>query len=743
MRNYLLIILLLGLKLFGEKPDSLKRVLLNKNLHDSERVKILTTLSVMYEFANVKDTAEIFENQAYRLSLKTKNNKGIGDYFNYIGRKFYYIQSYDSSIFNFRMAAKYYEIAKSKTGISSARNNIAAIYTEKGEIKKSIAEYRALIDFTKKNNDTTFLGNAYSNLGNSFMSTSANDSAIHYITLASRIHEKKNINNALSSDYYNLAVINENINQFEKGLFYLNLILTSSKKQIPNMINKVYCLKSSVYANMGNQDSADFYIKKAIASCKESGDKLTLLEAYNQHFKALMKKEDLVNARATVLEAIKIGQEIGSEYLLGVSYNLFGSLLVKEKKYEEAVKYYKMEFDIALKNNSSAEIMESLKGLAKSHTLNGDFKVATMYLDSIINYKNNLNEQAMFKNMKEIEVQFETEKKDLQIQKGNSDLMASKAESKRKSVILITASIALIVTLFFALIALVNFRKAKKANTLVQSQNKTLEQKNHEVELQKNLVLEKQKEIISSINYAKKIQSAVLTGEEVWKRISKEYFILFKPKDIVSGDFYWAHVLPNGRAIFALADCTGHGVPGGFMSMLGNSFLNELVVENKIFNAAAILNKLREKIIKALDQKGNSEQKDGMDIVLCVWNKMDNTLEFAGANNNLYFVRDHKTNELKGNKMPIGTYVTDNTPFTSQTLQLQKGDCIYLTTDGFADQFGGPHGKKYKYKQMEDVLLTIHDIPMDQQAQILEKELDDWKNELEQVDDICVLGIRV
>jgi len=259
-----------------------------------------------------------------------------------------------------------------------------------------------------------------------------------------------------------------------------------------------------------------------------------------------------------------------------------------------------------------------------------------------------------------------------------------------------------------------------------------VELKNEEVTHQKELVEEKQKEIIDSINYAKRIQQAVLTGADVWNKVSKEHFILFKPKDIVSGDFYWAYNTPNNRSVFALADCTGHGVPGGFMSMLGNSFLNEIVVENKIFKADEILNKLRAKIIHALEQKGGTQQKDGMDISLCVWNKLDNTLEFAGANNPLWLlknsvsssvtlsgvegqVENRELQEYKADKMPIGTYLENEVPFASVTIQLEKGDIIFLSTDGYADQFGGPKGKKYKYKPLIDSLIKNSNLSMEEQ----------------------------
>ena len=229
----------------------------------------------------------------------------------------------------------------------------------------------------------------------------------------------------------------------------------------------------------------------------------------------------------------------------------------------------------------------------------------------------------------------------------------------------------------------------------------------------------------------------------------------------MSGDFYWAYNTPSNRSIFVLADCTGHGVPGGFMSMLGNSFLNEIVVENKIFKANEILNKLRSKIIHALEQKGGTQQKDGMDMSLCVWNKLDNTLEFAGANNPLWLLRTNVSSsassdqssgrrvenrellEYKADKMPIGLYLEEEKPFTSVTIQLQAGDIIYLSTDGYADQFGGPKGKKLKYKALIESLIKNSHLDMLTQKAQLEIVFNDWKSHHEQVDDVSVIGVKI
>lgn len=302
-------------------------------------------------------------------------------------------------------------------------------------------------------------------------------------------------------------------------------------------------------------------------------------------------------------------------------------------------------------------------------------------------------------------------------------------------------------------------RTQKKLERTVKERTAEIVLQKDEILLQKHIVEEKHREISDSINYAKRIQSALLTSQEYWNIISPQNFVIWRPKDVVSGDFHWAYQINIGNkqlltgenvAVWCAADCTGHGVPGAFMSMLGMSFLNEIVIENINLKAADILNKLRQKITNALEHggKGQVEQKDGMDMALCVWHKNSNILTYAGANNPLWIIRAvkdtraHQIIELKANRMPVG-YHTENKDFTEQKVQLEVGDALYVFTDGFVDQFGGPDGKKYKSKKFKEMLLSIQHLNMKEQALMINKEFNDWKGNNEQIDDICVIGIKV
>jgi serine phosphatase RsbU (regulator of sigma subunit) len=241
----------------------------------------------------------------------------------------------------------------------------------------------------------------------------------------------------------------------------------------------------------------------------------------------------------------------------------------------------------------------------------------------------------------------------------------------------------------------------------------------------------------------------ILRTESQEKVQAKNFFILYRPKDIVSGDFYHALAYkPEGSKnelfFMCTADCTGHGVPGALMSMMGISHLNESIIEKNLIHPNEILDNMRKGIIASLNPEGSEEEsKDGMDCVLCVYDFENMSLEFSCANNPLWLMRDNKITEYKPDKMPIGKHGEEMKPFSLQKVELKKGDIIYTFTDGMADQFGGTKGKKFKYKQMQEKLLAISDLPMDDQKKILEKTFDDWKGNLDQVDDVCVIGLRI
>jgi serine phosphatase RsbU (regulator of sigma subunit) len=248
---------------------------------------------------------------------------------------------------------------------------------------------------------------------------------------------------------------------------------------------------------------------------------------------------------------------------------------------------------------------------------------------------------------------------------------------------------------------------------------------------------------MDSINYASKIQKAMLPSVKTIAESFSDFMLLFLPQNVVSGDFYWYRKLDN-YVVFIVADCTGHGVPGAFMSMLGMSFLNDVVMENRTEKPDEILEILREKVKTSLKQtKQNKIASDGMDMSLCILDTKNNVLHFAGANNPLYLIRNKQLHIFKADPQPVSIYLKE-AEFTHQKIEVQKGDCIYIFSDGYIDQFGGEHGDKFKSKRFKELLVAISDQPMSEQKIILERMLEEWMHDrFEQLDDILVFGVRV
>ncbi|MBI3509474.1 MAG: SpoIIE family protein phosphatase [Bacteroidetes bacterium] len=291
---------------------------------------------------------------------------------------------------------------------------------------------------------------------------------------------------------------------------------------------------------------------------------------------------------------------------------------------------------------------------------------------------------------------------------------------------------------------------------LLYNRYRVKSESNKKLEVQNEIIAEKNKDITDSINYASKIQNSLLTSEETMKLLFNDFFVLFLPRDIVSGDFWWVTKKEN-KIFLCAADCTGHGVPGAFMSLLSISFLNEAVNEKNINSPAEIFGYVRDRIIASLGTKSNSQNSDGMDAVLCCIDEQTHEISFAAANNPLWIVRNGKCIEYKADKMPVGKHYGESQPFRLQRLTPEKNDVVYLFSDGYADQFGGERarltdknkfgsfgqGKKFKYKPLQELLLKISSQPFEEQKKILERNHLEWKGELAQVDDILVMGFRI
>ncbi len=605
---------------------------------------------------------------------------------------------------------------------------------------------KALLLASQKN---PIYGDALIQIGNSFSMERKSDSALIYYSKALSFYKKINHKKGLAKADQSFAIVYFNISEFNHAIEKASSALAVYKElNFSNGIISTNSLLSNCYFLKNNLDSGFYFIRSAMSEAsKNKADSSRYFQVMIDYGNRLFDKKRpdsalyYLNTAAGFMERNKNYSSLINLYLNQARIKMFAYNKSDTKAARElAQKAFRLANTYNLKDTYQM-ILDYLYSTYVYETDKKDsiFKYLTLYQQWV----DTLNDKDQFNVIQDIQTKYETEKKDLQIKNQSLEIDAKEKENEAKNKALLLGTIALLIVAIFGFIAFSNFKKAKKANIIINNQKEQVELQNEEISHQKVLVEEKQKEIIDSINYAQKIQAAVLTSEEVWKKISPEHFIIFFPKDIVSGDFYWAYNTLNSRSIFALADCTGHGVPGGFMSMLGNSFLNELIVENKLFKADTVLNKLRDKIIKALGQKGAEDRKDGMDMGLCVWNKLENTLEFSGANNSLWLIRNNELIQYQGDKMPIGQFSEELKPFTSHNISLQKNDLIVLCTDGFADQFGGDSGKKLKSKSLKEFLVKNSNSPLEKQKSDLISLFSQWKGQHQQVDDVSLIMIKV
>jgi serine phosphatase RsbU (regulator of sigma subunit) len=398
--------------------------------------------------------------------------------------------------------------------------------------------------------------------------------------------------------------------------------------------------------------------------------------------------EDLDNALNYFVQCSKVLKEINNPNSLSITYTIIGNIFQELNNDKKALNYFQKSLQIEenLRQNSEMQMI-------KAHVT-----------DSIERVK----AEAIY------EMELAGEKKKLDAEKDFRNVLIG-------GIFLFIVSFILV---FF------QWRKTKNQNKIIIEQHKLLD--------------ETHKEITDSINYAKNIQDALMTSVVYLNDVLPDSFIFLKPKDVVSGDYYWVHKTNEDEVFFTVADCTGHGVPGAFMSMIGNSLLNENIIENKIKTPATILDNMRENIINSLNQKDPEKaNKDGMDMALCKFNKKSMTVEFAGANNPLVHVRNGEINHIKANYQPVAISAGAKKPFTNHEIKVEKGDMLFIYSDGFADQFGGPKGKKYMSRKFRVYLASISSFSSKEQSEKLEKEFYRWKGDQDQIDDVCVMGVKI
>jgi serine phosphatase RsbU (regulator of sigma subunit)/tetratricopeptide (TPR) repeat protein len=633
---------------------------------------------------------------------------------------------------------KAFEIAKEDTLKVKILNQINTEYSNKGEFEKGMEYSIKALGIAQGSKDTIGIGESYNNIGNNFLRLGKYDRSLENLLLAIKSYESINYKKGIGNCKVGVGVIYYYQKDFDKAIAYYSqaIVLYKSvnhKKGVSSCYNNV----GEIYRLQKKHALALECFKESLSMCEELNNKKGIAGSLGNLGNVYYDLKNYSKALDFYTQSVKIKKEINNKQGLALTLNNIGSIYIIKKEFDRANDYSTQSLELAISIDSKEDIKQAYKNLSEINYKQGNYKTAYDFSELYNNIKDSLFQTRSTEEVHEMQTKYDTETKELEIKSLEKDKALSNTmfEQEKKSKY-IFALFSLLVVLI-GIILLKGYRGKQKINRL-------LEHKNHEIEKQKIIVEEKNKDITDSIRYAQRIQEATLPPDELTQNLLPQSFILYKPKDIVSGDFYWIEQWGK-QILVAAVDCTGHGVPGAFMSIVAANLLNEAVIEHGLTQPAAILNSVRKGLGKILRKKQDDSQvKDGMDAALVSINFQELKMEFSGAYNPLWMIRSNELIETKADKTPIGVGMHDeDKPFTNHTIELQKGDCIYLFTDGYADQFGGEKGKKFKYSNLKEMLLKNHQLPMSEQKEKLDQTIENWKGNLEQVDDILIIGIQI
>jgi len=591
-----------------------------------------------------------------------------------------------------------------KKGIAQSLNNIGVIYKNQGDIAKALEFYSKSLKIREEIGDKRAIAESFNNMGVIYNSQGDISKTLEYLDKSLKTYEEIGDKEGVARSLNNIGAIYNNQNDIPKALEYYDksLAIREKIKDKSGVANSLISI-GSIYFTKGDIKKALENYEKSLIIREEIGDKngiASSLQSLGKGYYALGNlNEGLVHAN----RSLTISKELGYPENIKNSAELLKRIFQKQNKYKQAYEMYELE----IKMTDSINNGETQKTAVKKQLQYTYEKKAA--LDSTAHSK-------------------ETDIK-------NAEITARKAELKVKQ----NTQYALYGFLALALVfAGFIFNRFK----VTQKQKQIIEIKEKETQQQKQIIEEKHKEITDSINYAERIQRSFLATEQHLNKHLSDYFILFKPKDVVSGDFYWSATLNDGKFALVTADSTGHGVPGAIMSLLNITSLEKAI--ETLTEPAEIFNAARKTIIDRLKRDGSVEGgKDGMDASITVYDFKNKKLTIAAAHNPIWIIRGTEVIEKKADKMPIGKHEKDTVSFNQQEFTLQDGDVIYTLTDGFADQFGGQLGKKFMSKNLRELLSKNAHLPMQQQKTILETTFKDWVGDLEHVDDVTIIGVRV
>jgi serine phosphatase RsbU (regulator of sigma subunit)/tetratricopeptide (TPR) repeat protein len=678
------------------KIDSLEKIV--QSTSDTGRISALLKLSEEYQKIGSPEKSMESAKQAQQLSEKIQFKEGIARSFNRQGHLLSEGSSFQEAVGDYKQSMKIAEELKNLPMQADCLTAIGSIYRRMGNYGEGLTIlFKALKLYEKlgfENEEKCMMG-----IGVIYSKQKNYTTALKYLYAALKTTENNGNVRMKSRILVNIGVVYYSMKNYEKSIAYYKRVLESAQKLHDLAMQQAsYSNIGGMYIMLQQYEKGYEYCSKALAIAKLQEDKENMVITTGNIGEACagMKKYDL--AEKYYLEALRMSKVVGIKDITQEIYLMLSEFYEKKGDYKNTHVYFKL--------------YSALK-------------------DTLLNKENS-------KLVTEMDARYQTEKKQKQIELQQSELSKQKTELNQQRIVILGAFGGVCLLLLLAFLLYNRYQLKQKANNKLQTAYGQIEEKNKEIE-KRNL------QITDSIDYAKRIQEAILPDQEDIQQLFPESFIFFKPLDVVSGDFYW-YSSENDKIILIVADCTGHGVPGAFMSMIGNTLLNEIVNQKKITDPGAILRLLNEGVVDALHQnkETNSKQYDGMEMGICSIDLDKKELTFAGSRHNLYlFGKDKQLVEIKGDRMHIGG-VRDNElkTFTAHVLSIKEGGTLYLCTDGFMDQSGGNENKRFTSRKFKELLVRMQEIPVPAQKQLMEDEFERWKGTQKQKDDVLVLGIK-
>jgi tetratricopeptide (TPR) repeat protein len=661
----------------------------------------------------------------------------------------------DSAVKCFTRVKNIFEEINNIHGVGVSLNNIALALKDKGDFEKCLAYFNEAYELYKEVKDSSDMGSALHNIGTIYSDMGNNPIALQYFHNALKIGEKIKDSSRIASAYQEIGVIVlEFENNEDKALDYflksLQLrVQINDKIQIPGSLISI----SEVYKKRKDYEKALSFLNRALKICQEIGEKKRISKTYIEIGSIYFQLKNYKNAIDYFEKAKEINEFVDYKIGIALALNKLGMVYQKLNLQTKAISTAKVAYNISNDIGDLNGIELSTSILYQNHKKLNQIDDALKMYELNVLIKDSIINQDNLQSIINQQYQYEYEKKSLadsirhqdEIVIHQAEFKAEQEQRKKQRVILFGVIILLTLIGVFSVYLYTRFRLIRRQRNLINEQKKTVDKAFGELGVEKKKVERKNKQIITSINYAKKIQRAILPENELMQSFFSDHFVLFQPKDIVGGNFYWYRCFGDVAAI-ACVDCTGHGVPGGFMSMMGSLLLDKIVQNDKL-TTAEILGQLNNEIIRVLKQDGGGEIQDGMDLSLCVVDKKKQELLFSGARNGIYIINDGDVKSYKADLLPAGGSFSKkskvmNREFTSQKIKLKKSDWVTMFSDGYPDQLGGDRmmsmgGEKFEEILKKTVLLSAG------RNEFLMSEFDKWKGEFPKVDDLLVIGFKV